>query len=158
MQVERLLQRSLIAASPVILPTVSLGAQGVSKADQLRTEDPSGIVMTITAMLVVFFGLAVLYICFKGVGRLSQQLSERNKQRANAPKSAAPSQKNALSPEVAVAIGMALYEATADVHDVEGDVITIARIPSHVPSGWSNKAFNQRMPGAPQRTLATRRQ
>ena len=146
MQVNRLLQRSSIVASAIVLSSLSLGAQSVSKANELRVEDPSGIVMTITAMLVVFFGLAVLYLCFKGIGKLSQHLSARNRRRENAPKKVvAPTQKNGMSPEVTVAIGMALYEAAGGMHDEESGVITITHTQGHAPSGWSNKAFNQRV-------------
>ena len=149
MQVSRLLQRSSIVASTIVLSGLSLGAQSVSKANELRVEDPSGIVMT---MLVVFFGLAVLYLCFKGIGKLSQHLSARNRRRENAPKKAsAPTPKNGMSPEVAVAIGMALYEAAGGMHDEESGVITITHTQGHAPSGWSNKAFNQRVSGVPRR-------
>ena len=118
MQVNRLLRRCSILASAIVLSSLSLLAQSESKANELLAEDPSGVVMTITAMLVVFFGLAVLYLCFKGVGKLSQHLSARNRRRENAPKKAvAPSPKNGMSPEVAVAIGMALYEAAGGAHD-----------------------------------------
>ena len=120
MQVNRLLRRCSILASAIVLSSLSLLAQSESKANELLAEDPSGVVMTITAMLVVFFGLAVLYLCFKGVGKLSQHLSARNRRRENAPKKAvAPSPKNGMSPEVAVAIGMALYEAAGGMHDEE---------------------------------------
>lgn len=152
MQVSRLLQRSSIVASAIVLSSLSLGAQSVSKANELRVEDPSGIVMTITAMLVVFFGLAVLYLCFKGIGKLSQHLSARNRRRENAPKSAVVStSKNGMSPEVTVAIGMALYEAAGGMHDEESGLITITHTQGHAPLGWSNKAFNQRVSGVPRR-------
>ena len=151
MQVNRLLQRSSIVASAIVLSSLSLGAQSVSKANELRVEDPSGIVMTITAMLVVFFGLAVLYLCFKGIGKLSQHLSARNRRRENAPKSVVSTSKNGISPEVTVAIGMALYEAAGGMHDEESGVITITHTQGHAPSGWSNKAFNQRVSGMPRR-------
>ena len=152
MQVNRLLRRCSILASAIVLSSLSLLAQSESKANELLAEDPSGIVMTITAMLVVFFGLAVLYLCFKGVGKLSQHLSARNRRRENAPKKAvAPSPKDGMSPEVAVAIGMALYEAAGGMHDQESGVITIDHTSSNDPSGWSNKAFNQRVSGVPRR-------
>ncbi len=151
MQVDRLLRRCSILASAIVLSSLSLGAQSQSKANALLEEDPSGIVMTITAMLVVFFGLAVLYLCFKGVGRLSQYLSARNSKRENTPKSAVVSVKKGMSPEVAVAIGMALYEAAGGMHDEESGLITIDHTSSHAPSGWSNKAFNQRVSGVPRR-------
>ncbi|WP_449302846.1 OadG family protein [Porphyromonas endodontalis] len=152
MQVNRLLRRCSILASAIVLSSLSLLAQSESKANELLAEDPSGVVMTITAMLVVFFGLAVLYLCFKGVGKLSQHLSARNRRRENAPKKAvAPSPKNGMSPEVAVAIGMALYEAAGGMHDQESGLITITHTQSHAPSGWSNKAFNQRVSGVPRR-------
>lgn len=151
MQVDRLLRRCSILASAIVLSSLSLGAQSQSKANALLEEDPSGIVMTITAMLVVFFGLAVLYLCFKGVGRLSQYLSAHNSRRENTPKSAVVSVKKGMSPEVAVAIGMALYEAAGGMHDQESGVITIDHTSSHAPSGWSNKAFNQRVSGVPRR-------
>ena len=158
MQVDRLLRRCSILASAIVLSSLSLGAQSQSKANALLEEDPSGIVMTITAMLVVFFGLAVLYLCFKGVGRLSQQLSERNKNRDNAPKrGVAPTSKNGMSPEVAVAIGMALYEAAGGMHDEESGLITITHTQSHAPSGWSNKSFNQRVAGVPRRASVASR-
>lgn len=152
MQVNRLLRRCSILASAIVLSSLSLLAQSESKANELLAEDPSGIVMTITAMLVVFFGLAVLYLCFKGIGKLSQHLSARNRRRENAPKSAVVStSKNGMSPEVAVAIGMALYEAAGGMHDEESGLITITHTQSHAPSGWSNKAFNQRVSGVPRR-------
>ena len=152
MQVNRLLRRCSILASAIVLSSLSLLAQSESKANELLAEDPSGVVMTITAMLVVFFGLAVLYLCFKGVGKLSQHLSARNRRRENAPKKAvAPSPKNGMSPEVAVAIGMALYEAAGGMHDEESGLITITHTQPHAPSGWSNKAFNQRVSGVPRR-------
>lgn len=101
MQVNRLLQRSSIVASAIVLSSLSLLAQSESKANELLEEDPSGVVMTITAMLVVFFGLAVLYLCFKGVGKLSQHLSARNRRRENAPKKAvAPSPKMECLPRL----------------------------------------------------------
>ncbi len=159
MQVARTIKRTFLALSAMVVAP-SLGAEGVSKADQLRTEDPSGVVMTITAMLVVFFGLAVLYLAFKGVGRLSQNLSERNKRKAQAPKSSSnrpPASVGAIPPEVSIAIGLALYEATEEVHDQEGDVITISHTQkSSFPSAWSNKAFNQRTPSVLQRHLGVR--
>ncbi|WP_449033502.1 OadG family protein [Porphyromonas sp.] len=157
MQVNRLLRRCSILASAIVLSSLSLGAQSQSKANALLEEDPSGIVMTITAMLVVFFGLAVLYLCFKGVGRLSQYLSARNSKRENTPKSAVVSVKKGISPEVAVAIGMALYEAAGGMHDQESGVITIDHTSSHAPSGWSNKAFNQRVSGVPRRASVAAR-
>ena len=157
MQVDRLLRRCSILASAIVLSSLSLGAQSQSKANALLEEDPSGIVMTITAMLVVFFGLAVLYLCFKGVGRLSQYLSAHNSKRENTPKSAAVSVKKGMSPEVAVAIGMALYEAAGGMHDQESGVITIDHTSSHAPSGWSNKAFNQRVSGVTRRASVASR-
>ena len=56
-----------------------------------------------------------------------------------------------MSPEVGVAIGMALYEAAGGMHDEESGVITITHTQGHAPSGWSNKAFNQRVSGVPRR-------
>ena len=47
------------------------------KIDRLQEADPNGFVMTITAMLVVFSGLLILFLAYKLVGIVAMRIEER---------------------------------------------------------------------------------
>jgi len=113
----------------------------VSEADKFVKYDPSGIGMALIAMSVVFSGLALLFIFFKGLGYLMTRDAR------NALKLAKPSSsgvvKQELSGEVNAAIVMALYLYGSELHDQEDPVITMTKV-SRTYSPWSSKIYGLR--------------
>ena len=93
--------------------------------------------MSITAMSVVFFGLILLYICFRLIGRAAISLRRKNAMEAKEKKlGEAPG-------EVIAAISLAMHELQNDVHDVEDTVLTITRVKRSY-SPWSSKIYTLR--------------
>lgn len=79
------------------------------KIDRLQEADPNGFVMTITAMLVVFSGLLILFLAYKLVGIVAMRIEERKESLDSRlhqePTKAASTTEDPL---VAVAISLAL--------------------------------------------------
>ena len=116
------------------------------KMENFEIHDSIGIGMSITAMLVVFTGLILLYIAFKFVGKASVTLSRRRAMAAKGitDKEEAKEKKLGQAPgEVYAAIVMALHEMQNDVHDVEETVLTITRVKRSY-SPWSSKIYTLR--------------
>ena len=116
------------------------------KMENFEIHDSIGIGMSITAMLVVFTGLILLYIAFKFVGKVSVTLSRRRAMAAKGitDKEEAKEKKLGQAPgEVYAAIVMALHEMQNDVHDVEETVLTITRVKRSY-SPWSSKIYTLR--------------
>ena len=51
--------------------------EGNAKMEKFQSHDSVGVGMSVTAMGVVFFGLILLYICFRGIGKLAIMLRRR---------------------------------------------------------------------------------
>ena len=102
------------------------------KVEKFEVHDSSGIGMSLTAMLVVFCGLILLYIFFRILGKAVFNKSKPVKQPVNM-KQEENTNKNAE--EVFAAIAMALHEELGGVHDIESNKLTIRRV--HTP--WSDK-------------------
>lgn len=79
--------------------------------EQLKTTDPHGFVLTLTAVSVVFSALALLIVFFKGIGRLMQYLSERHKRKQAEASECPPVASTRPTPEVLVAISLALQSS-----------------------------------------------
>ena len=117
-----------------------------AKMEKFEEHDSVGIGMSISAMSVVFFGLILLYVSFKVVGRVSVNLSKRNAMKAKGitDKQEAKEQKLGEAPgEIFAAIAMAMHEMQSDVHDVEDTVLTITRVKRSY-SPWSSKIYTLR--------------
>lgn len=113
-----------------------------TKSQKMARIDPYGLILAITAMSVVFLGLALLYVAFKKVG----QKEERKYNEAMAAKKASKNQSvkgGSIDEEIAVAIAVACAAynsgcSDSGVHDVESDIITIDKdIIEHSP--WGSK-------------------
>lgn len=111
------------------------------KIDNFKQNDSLGIGMTITAMVVVFTGLLLLFLVFKQVGRLAIATSKRNTKKAG--DSVSMANPGEVSGEVFAAIATALYEFTEDVHDMENTVLTIRKVTRNY-SPWSSKIYGLR--------------
>lgn len=107
-----------------------------AKEEKFALHDANGIGMSITAMLVVFVGLILLYVLFRLLGKFmqSKKTIETNKTEAmteNQPAAKAAGKEG----EVYAAIAMALHEELGNVHDIESGVLTITRR----TSAWNAK-------------------
>ena len=117
-----------------------------AKMEKFEQHDSVGIGMSISAMSVVFFGLILLYISFKIVGKISVNLSKRNAMRAKGITDKKEAKEKLLGEapgEVFAAISLALHEMQSDVHDVEDTVLTITRVKRSY-SPWSSKIYTLR--------------
>lgn len=116
------------------------------KMEKFEKDDDLGIGMAITAMSVVFFGLILLYVFFRCIGKLSVNLSKKNEMKAKgitSQKEASDKHLGEVPGEVYAAIGMALHEMNNEVHDHEDMVLTINRV-KRAYSPWSSKIYTLR--------------
>ena len=120
--------------------------EGNAKMEKFQSHDSVGVGMSVTAMGVVFFGLILLYICFRGIGKLAIMLRRRNAMEAKDIKCEEEAKEKKLGEapgEVIAAISMAMHEMQNDVHDVEDTVLTITRV-KRTYSPWSSKIYTLR--------------
>jgi Na+-transporting methylmalonyl-CoA/oxaloacetate decarboxylase gamma subunit len=114
--------------------------------DKFKANDPTGAGMGITAVLVVFTALILLYVSFKNVGRF--YINRGNKKAAEAVEAKGGKvdevkDKDGMSAEVCAAIAAALYQMFGDVHDIEDAVLTIEKKAVNY-SPWSSKIYSLR--------------
>ena len=124
------------ASSYVTPSTNNMTIEKNEKQEKFALHDASGIGMAITAMLVVFSGLIILYVSFRllGLGMQSKKSTETSKTETmteNQPVTKAEGKEG----EVYAAIAMALHEEMNNVHDQESGVLTITRR----TSAWNAK-------------------
>jgi Na+-transporting methylmalonyl-CoA/oxaloacetate decarboxylase gamma subunit len=130
-----------------VTPSTNNKTQDASlKKDKFAQHDSVGVGMAVSAMSVVFFGLLVLFICFKYVGKASVAFSKRNAMKSKGVtdlKEAKEARLGEAPGEVFAAIAMAMHELQSDVHDVEDTVLTITRVKRSY-SPWSSKIYTLR--------------
>ena len=112
------------------------------KIQNFQEHDSIGIGMTITAMCVVFFSLAILFLCFKLIGKISVHLSHRRAMISSGLSHEEAKEITQQSGDVFAAIALAIYEAT-ELHDEENTILTIKNKAS-VYSPWSSKIYTLR--------------
>ena len=135
------------SADKYVTPSTNNQTQdGNPKMEKFQQHDSVGIGMSITAMSVVFFGLILLYICFRFIGKAAVSILRRRamKTKAITCEMEAKEKKLGEAPgEVFAAIAMAMHEFQSDVHDVEDTVLTITRVKRSY-SPWSSKIYTLR--------------
>lgn len=114
-----------------------------AKMDNFEKHDPVGIGMSISAMSVVFFGLILLFIAFKIVGKVAVNLSKRNTMKSKGIDKHEAKELTQAPGEVYAAIAMAMHEMQDEVHDVEETVLTITRVKRSY-SPWNSKIYTLR--------------
>ena len=117
-----------------------------AKMEKFAEHDGMGIGMAISAMSVVFFGLILLYICFRFIGKAAVSILRRRAMKTKdiTCEMEAKEKKLGEAPgEVFAAIAMAMHEFQSDVHDVEDTVLTITRVKRSY-SPWSSKIYTLR--------------
>ncbi len=116
------------------------------KMENFKEKDAHGFGMTLTAMMVVFSALILLFIIFRIIGSVAQNLSKRNAMKAAGitdPEEAHAKKIGAESGEVFAAISMALHEYQNEAHDVEDMHLTINQV-KKIYSPWSSKIYTLR--------------
>lgn len=122
----------------------------VSAGEKFRSYDPTGAIMAITSMLVVFAALIVLYRIFRTIGKTNQKAVQRKQQKASQAEGVKVVEEEEISGEVFAAISTALYMYETEKHDQESAIITIQRV-SKMYSPWSSKIYGLRQ--LPNRTI-----
>ena len=120
----------------------------VPRSERFRERDPSGAVMAVTAMAVVFSALVLLYLVFRTIGRLNVRTIRRKQAREEQRKNQAihpvlPAEGEMIHGEELAAIALALYQYQNDLHDIESNVITINKV-ARAYSPWSSKIYGLR--------------
>lgn len=121
------------------------------KNEKFRQEDPSGIIMALIAMSVVFTALICLYLVFKFLGKYMHSSHSRKIAANESAKQAAQVVAVAKSSDdpdnlqgetiAAIALALRLYEN--DIHDNESNVVTINRV-ARLYSPWNSKIYSLR--------------
>jgi hypothetical protein len=119
--------------------TNNLTLDANEKIDNFKMNDSTGVGMTLTAMMVVFIGLFILYFIFKQVAILAITAGKIRAKRAGA----TTMHEGDISGEMLAAISTALYELNEDVHDIERTVLTIQKVKRNY-SPWSSKIYGLR--------------
>jgi len=123
--------------------TNNSGVDDVPKSVLVEKADPFGIIMSLTAMSVVFIALILLYLIFKQVGNYHIKKS-RERSLVSLGDSDKPKVTN-VSAEIYAAIAAALhsYLQGNETHDIENTVLTISRVTKNY-SPWSSKIYSLR--------------
>ncbi len=111
------------------------------KIAEMKKNDPLGIIITATSMLVVFTGLFLLYLIFHCTGNFSKNMTQ--KRVAGRGKLSAARSESQLSGEVLAAIAAAIAELKEDQHDIESTILTIQQVKKNY-SPWSSKIYTLR--------------
>ncbi len=115
------------------------------KVEMFAETDGHGFGLSLMAMLIVFFALALLYTCFYIISRIGSSVSRKNKAASHGidakqlPNEAKPQHD---SGEEIAAIVMALNEHL-NAHDRESTILTINKV-RRAYSPWSSKIYSLR--------------
>lgn len=113
------------------------------KIQKFEEKDGNGILLTISAMAIVFSALLLLSICFYLFGKINAKIARKNKAVAHG-KSEEEDHADVEndSSEAIAAITMALYQHL-NAHDYEDTVLTINKV-KRAYSPWSSKIYSLR--------------
>ena len=101
---------------------------GSTNVEKFQLNDPFGVGMALTAMMVVFCALLCLFISFKIIGKIATTLTKaRSRKAAGLPKGT-KIEENEVSGEVYAAIALALQLHEDDAHDYEDTILTMSRV------------------------------
>ncbi len=138
-------------SNPTTAGVANIVVDSTAKMRNFETQDPVGVGMAITAMIVVFSCLLILYRAFSLIGTISIKMAKKNELKAKgvSPEAAASATAKAdkedyVPGEVYAAIGMALHEMQNDVHDMEEMVLTIGNEHERTLSPWNAKSITMR--------------
>ncbi|MDR1348108.1 MAG: lamin tail domain-containing protein [Prevotellaceae bacterium] len=109
-----------------------------SASEKLGKRDPFGIVISITAMSVVFVVLILLFFCFKQLAKFHIKTSKKKAAEAQGVEIDKVQYAGEETGDIYAAIALALKLYQDDIHDIEDMVITIER-EDKMYSPWNSK-------------------
>lgn len=114
----------------------------VPRSELFRQTDPSGLVLTVTAVTIVAIALTLLYFIFKYMGNFHIKMTKKREMKIIAAKTGIPTvvREGVMTREELVVIAAAIYKYSEDLHDIEDTVLTINRV-ARVYSPWSSKIY-----------------
>ena len=135
------------------LPSTTPGSNNnteskVHRSEIFRQADPSGVVLTITNIVVVSIALTLLFFIFKYMGNYHVRKAAAKKtvkmatSQAENMKQTGGNKKGVTNDELAV-IAIALYQYSKSIHDYEDMTLTINKV-SRAYSPWSSKIYGLR--------------
>lgn len=130
------------------LPQITPGSTNnttefIAKSEEFRQLDPTGVVMALTAMFVVFTALLLLYQIFKLVGKSMIRRAARKENRllqSEGSEKVVTVSDEQIQEEVIAAIGVALKRYEDEILAMESTVLTINRV-ARTYSPWSSKIY-----------------
>jgi len=135
------------------LPSTTPGSNNNTESKTHRSEvfrqaDPSGVVLTITNIVVVSIALTLLFFIFKYMGNFHTRKAAAKKTdkttmaQTGDIKATSGKNKRVTNDELAV-IAIALYQYSKSIHDYEDIALTINKV-SRAYSPWSSKIYGLR--------------
>jgi hypothetical protein len=103
--------------------------------NSLSTNDATGLMRAITAMLVLFVVFMLLYWAFKIIRHMADGFSQ---ERAAKNSFRGLRSETQLSGEVLAAISATIYQMNENQHDIESTILTIQQVKRNY-SPWSSK-------------------
>ena len=126
--------------------TNNSGTDNASKSSVLKEKDPNGLIMTLTAMAVVFTALILLSLIFKLTGTLAIRKHQKNTDEAMAgadKQNVADVAETSSETYAAIAAALHLYIKESEAHDNESFTITLNHTDRSY-SPWSSKIYTLR--------------
>lgn len=116
---------------------------GITKAMVMKSQDPYGIIMALTAMSVVFLALVILYIIFKLIGKTSVKQQQKKANKSAVSGKAIAVTETSTECFAAIAMALHLYDEENASHDDESLTITMSHT-DRTYSPWSSKIYGLR--------------
>jgi len=111
------------------------------QAERIQSSDPSGVGLTVVAVVVVFLLLACICFIMKGFASSATKVQNRSGKQSAASTGVAATATANSTEEVYAAIAAAIYTYNEELHDEENTVITIQKVErSWTP--WNAKFYN----------------
>lgn len=125
--------------------TNNSGVDGKTKSQIMKEQDPSGLILTLTAMGTVFSALIILCLVFKLVGHLAVNKLQKKATAATAGSENSTVNVKETSAETfaAIAFALHLFQEENESHDEESLTITLSHT-DRTYSPWSSKIYTLR--------------
>jgi len=137
----------------ILLPATTPGSSNntikkISRAEVFKQADPTGVVLTVTNIVVVAIALTLLFFIFKYMGNFHTRASIRKTKKTIINKSGTVQEisektKKAVTNDELAVIAIALYQYSKSLYDNEAMTLTIGKV-SRVYSPWSSKIYGLR--------------
>lgn len=117
-----------------------------SASSILKRVDPFGIIMSLTAIPIVFIALILLYLFFKYLGK--NAIKKARKRLEFTKESVSKSYTNELDSDAeqlaAISLALHMHISEMEAHDYEHTILTRTEIPKRSYSPWSSKIYTIR--------------